>query len=244
LLDTVGTQVDPLLDPPETYPDVVPDLTHVFPNRPILGFDQPTGTFVFGPPVLRFDTWSQNLGTVALDLISDDPANVENPTVSQCVAWTGDVCRERRQVGGFELHAAHNHFHFNEFARYELRALLPDGTPDYSAAGLLDISEKVSFCLIDSTQVRPDARPVPVYVGCTPTREGISAGWADIYGASLAGQELSPAGGLVDGRYALVISMDYGDRLYESDNGNNVVEATVEVSNGATQAVIVDRRWP
>lgn len=243
-LDAVEDAAGSLLESPApTYPDLVPDVTDVIVYRPVLGFDG-SGGVVYGPAELAFDTWSQNLGTVALDLVSDEPTNVENPTVSQCVAWTADVCRERRQVGGFELHPEHNHFHFNEFARYELRKVRRNGRVNYSDSGLLALSDKVSFCLLDSTQVRDDARPVPTYLGCTVTREGISAGWADIYGWDLAGQQMKPPGGVQDGRYALVISLDYAGRLWESDDGNNVVEVIVEISNGATQAAIVERRQP
>lgn len=248
LQEQLGQAVDgltgPVLDPPDTYPDLEPEVTVVYTYRDIVDFDPATGELVYGPLLFAFDTWSRNIGTVALDLLSDDPANVNNPAVSQCVSWTVDgVCRERREVGGFEVHPDHNHFHFNDFAQYELRTLLPDGTPDYSAAGLLDISEKVSFCLLDSWRIRDDARPVRTYTSCGSTREGISAGWADIYGGDLPGQQF-PAEGLADGRYALVVTMDTNDRLWESDNGNNVLEVTVELSQGLTQATIVDRRRP
>lgn len=234
-----------VLGPVETYPDIVPDVTQVYTYNPVVSFDPATGEVVYGPLVLAFDTWSQNLGTVALDLLSDEPTNLDNPTVSQCVSWVVEgVCGERRPVGGFEVHPAHGHIHFQEFARYELRKLREeDGRVNYSRGGLVAISDKVSFCLFDSRAVRPDARPVRTYAGCGSTREGISAGWADIYGSDLAGQQL-PVDRLADGRYALVIAMDYADRLWESDNDNNVVEVIVELSNGATQATIVDKRWP
>lgn len=242
--EPVKGTVEDVLTPSLTYPDLVPNVTEVFVFRPAVGFDPETGTFIYGPPELSFDTWSQNLGTVPLDLVSDDPTNVSNPTVSQCVSWSPDlVCRERRQVGGFELHPTHGHFHFQNFARYELRRVQRNGSVNYRPRGLLAVSDKVSFCLIDSVQVRDDARPVPTYVLCTGTREGISAGWADIYTSDLPGQQL-PLEGLADGRYAVVVSMDTADSVWESDDGNNTVEVIIELSNGATEIAVVERRWP
>lgn len=239
---TAEPVVDAVLGEPETLPDLVPDVTYVAALQPILGFEN--GTILWGPTQLFFDTWSMNVGAVPLDLVSDDLTNLENPTASQCVSWNPNlVCRERRQVGGFEVHPTHGHFHYSDFARYELRHLLTDGTPDYSAAGLIDISDKVSFCLVDSAPTRDDARPVGTYNHCSGTREGISEGWADIYSGELDGQQLDIAG-LPDGRYGLVISMDPADHLYETNDGNNVVEVTVEISGNGTTVAIVGKRRP
>jgi hypothetical protein len=240
--------LDPVLgDPGFTYPDIKPDVTDVLVERQFLGFDPTTGAAVYDLPTLYFDTWAQNVGDVALDLMTDDPANVVNPAVSQCVSWYSPlVCRERRPVGGFELHPAHGHFHFNDFAGYELRRFDADGTPNYSAAGLVSASDKVSFCLIDATPIADDAFPVPTYVACGSTREGISAGWADIYTSDLEGQSLS-AGGLVDGTYALVVTSDTANSVFESDDTNNRVIVAVQLtglSTGTPQASIVGRTWP
>lgn len=230
------------LEGEETYPNLVPNVTYVEVVRPF-GWDPITMTFFEEPPQLWFDTHSQNLGVVPMDLINDEPENVTNPAVAQCVAWTTDfVCRERRRVGGFVLHVPHNHFHFDDFAAYELRALLGDGSVDYSAGGLLSSNEKVSFCLVDSEAVAPNARPTPAYVACTSVREGISPGWADIYTSDLEGQQLE-IGGLDDGRYALVVDMDVSNHLYESDDTDNRLEVIVELSNGLEDVAIVERRW-
>lgn len=238
----VGEAVDqvagPLLDPGLTYPNLQPNVTYVQTFRRIVAFDPATGQFVYGPPELQFDTHAENHGEVAIDLLNDDPANVENPAVAQCVAWTGDVCRRRERVGGFELHHTHEHFHFQNFARYTLRALLPDGSPDWSDAGVLGRSDKVSFCLVDSRRHRATARPVPVYVLCSSVREGISAGWTDVYTVGLPGQEISLAG-LTDGRYALVVEMNYARDLFETDYDDNRIVVTVEVSNDRRAAAIV-----
>jgi hypothetical protein len=193
---------------------------------------------------LWFDTHAQNLGTVPLQLSFAGLQDDETATAAQCISWRADrVCREQQEVGGFSWHAEHNHFHFNEFAGYQLRRLLRNGSVDYSPRGLIAASDKVSFCLIDSERIRDDASPTQFYVTCTPTVEGISPGWSDIYTSDLEGQQL-PIDGLVDGRYALVISVDYGNRLFETNDDDNVVEAVLDISGGATQVTIVDRKYP
>lgn len=236
--------LDPVLGTPGvTLPNLVPDVQDAYILRPFV-MDPETETFVLGPPDLYFDTRAQNLGSVPLQLTVDDVESVETSTVSQCVSWRADhVCREQRPVGGFTWHQEHTHFHFEEFARYELRTLLRNGKVDYSSSGLLGLSEKVSFCLIDSQQVRDDAFPVAFYQTCFPTVQGISAGWTDIYDASLPGQQFH-IGGLTDGRYALVISTDYGNRIYETDDSDNVVEVTIEISNGLSNVAILGRNYP
>lgn len=97
--------------------------------------------------------------------------------------------------------------------------------------------------MIDSATVRDDAFPLPFYMTCLPTVQGISAGWADIYGPGLAGRQF-PLDGITDGRYALVVSMDYADRIYETDDPDNVVELFIELSDGVTKATIIGRNRP
>lgn len=226
-------------------PDLVPTVTQVYVQHQEYTYDEGTQTFTPRKPALYFDTYAQNLGVANVDIQSDDLANTTDPPVSQCVGWTADrVCRERRSVGGFVSHPAHGHIHFEDFADYELRRLDSTGAPDYSDAGLVGVSDKVSFCLVDSAQMDPAAFPVPTYNTCTGAREGITAGWADIYTADLEGQQIS-VDGLSDGRYALIIGMNTAENLYESDYVNNRVVVTVELSNLTVlpEAAIVDRQW-
>jgi Lysyl oxidase len=238
--------LDPHLgDPGRTLPNLSPDVQTVQILRPFL-FDEATQTVYEGPPELYFDSWAQNLGTVPLQLAFGGIENPETAVAEQCVSWRSAeayVCREQVPIGGFSWHQEHTHFHYNEFAGYQLRKLLRNGKVDYSADGLIAASDKVSFCLIDSTRIREDASPTGFYSTCTPTVEGISPGWADIYDSSLEGQQL-PLDGVTDGRYALVVNLDYADRIHETDNGDNVVEATLEISGGVTNVSIVGRNYP
>ncbi|HEX2040773.1 MAG TPA: lysyl oxidase family protein [Acidimicrobiales bacterium] len=242
---SAGDGLDPYLgDPGRTLPNLVPNVVTVE-IQPIrfteTGFEH--GTFLW------FDTRAQNLGTVPLQLTVEEIETPEISTVAQCVSWRlpeAHMCREAEPVGGFTWHAEHRHFHYTDFAKYEFRTLTPEGRPDYTDAGLLGLSEKVSFCLVDSQRVRDDARPTPLYQTCLPTVQGVSAGWTDIYTTDLPGQNFSVAG-LPDGRYAVIIDMDYANTIRETDDTDNYVEVTVELSGMGTenpQAAVVDRRWP
>src|SRR5687768_3631929 len=166
--------LDPVLDDPgRTYPNLVPNTATVQVwNYRIIdeNFNTEPGLFLW------FDTRAQNLGDVPVQLTIDEVDTPESSTVSQCLSWRSadaHLCRETEVVGGYTWHEEHSHFHYEDFARYQLRRLAPDGRPDYSSEGLIGGSEKVSFCFIDSEKVRDDASPLFFYETCAPTVQGI-----------------------------------------------------------------------
>lgn len=245
--------LDPYLgDPGRTYPNLVPNVEDVQVQTYRL-VQNDVQLFVEEGLFLWFDTRAQNLGTVPVQLTVDKVDTPESSTVSQCVSWRlsdAHLCRATEVVGGYTWHQEHRHFHYEDFARYQLRRLAADGRPDYSDTGLVGVSDKVSFCFIDSQKVRDDARPTPFYESCLPAVQGITPGWTDIYTSDMAGQNFDIAG-LPNGRYAVIVDMDYENTLYETDNDDNYVEVTIEISDGDPQqypsgrkAEVVGRRWP
>jgi hypothetical protein len=122
----------------------------------------------------------------------------------------------KRFAGCSIFHPAHDHWHFEEFARYRL--VKP------KTGRVVASSEKVSFCVRDSIHVDAGlaGSPSSIYYGaCTQDSiTGLSVGWADYYGSTLPGQELDIRG-LPDGRYCLRIVADPADRLRESNQANN-----------------------
>jgi len=111
--------------------------------------------------------------------------------------------------GLFELATCHNHFHFQHYALYEL--VDPRTGKIWRAA-------KRGFCMLDT-----DPNPVPVggvppgpgkFRSCgaigIPGNQGITAGWADTYRFTLAGQYFVLDGG--DGQ-AVVPPGDYIIRI-------------------------------
>ena len=236
--------LDPYLgDPGTSYPNLVPNVMDVkIETFRIVDDGNRLETGLF----LLFDTRAQNLGTVPVQLTVDKVDTPETSTVSQCISWRSTeahLCRETELAGGYVWHEAHGHFHYEDFARYQLRRLLSDGRPDYSDAGLLRLGDKVSFCFVDSEKVGDDGSPTPFYGLCAPAVQGISPGWTDIYTAAMEGQNFDIAG-LADGSYALIVDMDYENTLRETHDDDNYVEVAIEISGGLSQVAILDKRWP
>lgn len=134
-----------------------------------------------------------------------------------------DGIASERQFGCLHYHAAHDHWHLLDFARYELRRD-PGGK-------LVAGSRKVGFCLVDTRPVYPGpfTPEHPRYpfgsasdeVGCDEhATQGISVGWTDSYAFSVPGQSLDLTG-LRRGHYCLVSTADPLDALEESDESNN-----------------------
>ena len=104
-----------------------------------------------------------------------------------------DAVDSERAFGCMRYHAAHNHWHVLDIARYELRR---EGSGKIVAE-----SRKVGFCFTDTRVAFPSAftPPIGTYpigsakpIGCDATStQGISAGWADLYAFSLPGQQIA-----------------------------------------------------
>lgn len=145
--------------------------------------------------LMRFSTTTPNVGD--LDLVLGDPA----------------------ATPGFEFAPCHGHFHFEDYARYEL----VDGSGAIVAEG-----HKQAFCLLDSEPVGlPGAATSPRY-HCG--FQGLQRGWADTYGASLDCQWVDVTD-VEDGQYLLRISVNPARVLVESDYDNNVIEVPVTVTD-------------
>ena len=231
----VRGELKEVLDPPRALPNLRPAV----PYAEVGYFPTIDENFevVQGPRLVRFSVEVHNVGSVAMDLLGEAGTDLTSTTVQQCVAWTERVCRERERVGGFAWHPEHNHFHFQNFATYELRRLDAAGGVDRTTAGLLQVAPKVSFCLMDYQPSRPDAPP-GFYVQCLGANQGISPGWADVYANSLPGQGLSIEG-LDDGFYALVVRLDPENRLYETDDTDNEAAVVVEIYADGQSARVV-----
>jgi hypothetical protein len=215
--------------------DQLPNLVPLKPSDTHVGpADDHTGD------ALRFTVSTANRGRYALDMTGVPNAGFpQTSDAYQCVMWTTDrVCQERVQVGTFIFHEAHTHYHFESYASYELRQLKADGEPDMSPEGLVAPGVKASFCLIDWEQDRPADNPLyenqhPLYLTCTGQFgagvQGISPGWRDVYEASLPGQQIELEGVPRGRDYALVLTADPTDRLWETNERDNVAWTKVHV---------------
>lgn len=220
----------------------------------------PPSSLMIDPPrsgrsnyLLRFSNTVLNDGEGALELRRDGTG--EAPMAYQrFYDSAGQYIRDpqgnpvEQPIGTFEYHAAHRHWHFNDFARYELwtKAEYEEWEASGRAEGEpLGTSEKVTFCIIDSIHVDPKsprgpdrprytARTLPGgYRQCEAT-QGLSVGWADIYSYVLEDQwvELGPRP-LRRGNYLLRTVADHENRIYESD-GKTDASREGERDNEAT----------
>jgi lysyl oxidase len=195
--------------------------------------------------VIRFSTIMYNAGPGQLELhgtpasslnanfdatqwIYEDPAGVQ-------VQHTGAI---------FMFHQAHNHFHFDGYGRYELwtkRAFERAQANGFTSGGPVFVSPKVSFCMIDSREVDTETSQQSRYNTCTPAMQGVSAGWADIYGWSLPDQwidvGLAP---LPDGEYVLRNIVDPFNVIFESEGRADPAKESEVANSGVTPVRILN----
>jgi Lysyl oxidase len=144
-------------------------------------------------------------------------------------------------IGMFVFHPAHNHWHMEDFARYELRSINGDG----STGAVVAATDKVSFCMID-TDIIDSSIPhfgMGLSHSCGQNaRQGVRVGWGDTYSASLPDQFIDITT-VPDGTYRLVSVADPntaerpGGRLLEKNDANNAASVDVTVTRTAVTIV-------
>jgi hypothetical protein len=199
----------------------------------------PTGTH----RTLRFSVLINNAGDA--DLVVGDPLAHMDPN------GDGDFSD---QDGLFEFASCHRHFHFRNYATYELLRLNDDGS-----LGTPVQSRKRGFCMLDTTPAQSaagDAPETPYYRNCGNLtihgNQGISANWGDMYTKQLPGQLFlltDPSEPVAPGRYVIKItanppftakrgevcpvkdSKGFCHMFAESNYDNNVGMVQIEVPN-------------
>lgn len=230
--------------------DAVPPPTLAAPGerRPLLPDLMPwrkPGTYMYdaiivqsgGRAFLRFSNAPTNIGDGPFEIWGE--VAPDGRTIAHQRVYWSDGGYEDRLAGEFVFdgHEGHNHFHFADFAGYRLRAV---------AAGLgvgpvLRVSEKVSFALLDVAaydRSLPGAPPHPVYdrPEGQDSHQGVSIGWADVYGRELADQGIDVTG-IPDGQYWLESEIDPNNRLLEKAHSNNVGRLLVELGDGTVHVI-------
>ena len=119
---------------------------------------------------------------------------------------------QTKDVGTFELHPDHGHFHVSHVARYELRRGNHDGE-------LVQSGRKISFCMEDSYRYL-SSQEVSRVPDCSRTMQGITRTFADLYSAGLPDQ-LFDVTGMEPGTYTIVIHLDPQRKFLETSRGNN-----------------------
>jgi len=178
--------------------------------------------FSTGGKQITFATRSWNKGTGPLELVAGE-TGPEGQHVYQRI-HSSDGSQQDYFVGRFEWHPTHNHFHFQDYALYYLEPINAPG-------GSVKSGTKTTFCVMDTNKIDgslPGAPLTAVYATCGSTIQGMSVGWADTYGSTLAGQSVDFTGN-PSGDYCLTIMVDPKGRLLESNEDDNLAATLLRV---------------
>ncbi len=180
---------------------------------------------------LRFSARIWNSGAGPLELIAGEVSRGQQNVYQRI--YSDDGSYQDELAGSFVWHQGHDHFHFEDFAVYTLQPV--KGNSKRSSA-------KTSFCLMDSAIVDgqlPGAPNSPAYANCGNFFQGISVGWADVYGSELPGQSIDLSR-LKDGEYRLIIEADPRRRLVESDDSDNESCVLLDIRVSTQTLTILD----
>jgi Lysyl oxidase len=193
--------------------------------------------------LLRFSNTVWNAGQGAMELRG---SLTSSGTVTQTVYDDSGVGATFPVGENFTFHAAHNHWHFDDFAQYQLwtkssyDAWVASGR---SVGQAQRVGSKSTFCLMDTGRVQalPGSPTSAVYAACGQELQGISVGWGDTYRYYLADQWIDlGTSTLADGAYVLRTVADPKNRLYESANRADASRESA-VANEAITSFTVQR---
>ena len=211
--------------PPAQAQQLLPNL-QVFPAHDIAVVEN------FGGVVeLRFGTTTYNTGIGPLELLAGGVSQGQQ-FVYQRVYETGGSYNDYL-AGRFVWHQGHSHFHLDDYARYTLQAI--KGKSKRS-------SSKTSFCLMDTELVDgqlPGAPNNAAYAQCGNLFQGVSVGWADVYGSHLPGREIDLTR-LKDGDYRLMIEVDPKNHLLETNENDNTSCVLLRIGVAAKSVDVLD----
>jgi hypothetical protein len=156
------------------------------------------------------------------------------------------VGRARAGTMGFDAKPGHNHWHFEQFARYQLLD---------AAKNLAVRSHKVGFCIAPTDPVnllaphavwQPPALGFSDFTCGSPTalwvREMMPVGWGDTYFQSSAGQAFDITS-VPNGTYYIEVTANPGHVLYESNTRNDVSLRKVVLGGTPGQRTVTVPAW-
>ncbi|HMJ90093.1 MAG TPA: lysyl oxidase family protein, partial [Candidatus Acidoferrum sp.] len=180
-----------------------------------------------GRVLLRIASATPNIGEGKLEMRGSSTT----PGVYQRV-FRSDGTWWDRLAGQFTFHPGHQHLHYDNWMNFNLRgATTNDGVGDVLVTG-----DKTSFAIIDLVRydaTLPGAPASPQYIGGLV--QGLSVGWADVYGANLTDQWVDVTD-VPPGRYWLEAVVDPANNILESNETNNFARILIEL--GSTTNVL------
>jgi hypothetical protein len=275
-------------DPTQRYPTatrLLPDIQTVAPSNFHIGDVPPTasnptgwrftpdGTFSnscytdettqFGSTrCLRFDNGTRNIGNgpLILRFTYDPQAFVPGSCdmTQEVISSSGAVTD--RNAGPCVFHPQHGHFHYQNFALYQLYAVNAGGQP---AAQPVAASHKVGFCTIDvddytfgqpASAQRPRtysfpacnipnaystalASSSPYFPSGLPEYMGISPGWGDVYTWDLPAQYIDISHNVPTGVYEVVSRVNIDGGILASDTSQQTGVTCIRIEGSTVQTI-------
>ena len=200
--------------------------------------------------VLRFSNTVWNAGPGRLEMRGTiDPETHTGAALQRVYEDSGGYTEFA--AGSFYYHPAHDHYHYDDWGRYELwtktgyEAWLASGRTEGSPI----VGSKTTSCMIDEEFIRnvPNQPYPPVYGtgGCFPDSEGhmvqgISPGWGDTYDYFRFEQwiDLGAEGTLADGQYVLRSVADPLNKIYESPEKEDPSRESQEDNEAVTEFAV------
>jgi len=183
-----------------------------------------------GDQLLRFTTIFYNKGKGPLELRADTATAGVRSDIQRTVfqkIYRNDGTTRQRASGTFLWHQEHLHYHFADFAVYDLEAV-ETNTPPPDLSG---VRQKSTFCIRDVSLTDlelPGKAKDAAYKICGKELQGISVGWADTYFFTYPDQLLNIEE-LPSGTYRLKFIINPSDRFDESDMSNNTSSSLIKL---------------
>lgn len=196
---------------------------------------------------LRFDQIIANFGAGPFELRYGIETVATTQELRQRVYRSDSTFRDRF-ADKYEFHVAHAHFHYKSFGLTRLWASDQGGRR--LGRDALRSGRKNGFCVIDVENLwagRSDSIDEAQYKdphcqvpssfdgAAVEMVQGISRGWADIYGLQLEGQYVEITG-IPDGFYLLQTIADPDDTVLENSNRDNSVFTHIQLCREGTVA--------
>ncbi|HWO26976.1 MAG TPA: lysyl oxidase family protein [Kofleriaceae bacterium] len=183
---------------------------------------------------LRLSNGTANIGVGKLHLYGVFPGNPDGTQDVKQRIFGDNGEFEDRLAGKFLFHPGHSHIHFENWAVYRIRQILPgDGVGPIIAEG-----SKTSFCIMDLGVYNsnlPGYDPSGEFHSCSSTVQGLSIGWIDVYSKNLAGQSIDITN-VAPGQYWLESEVDPLNLVLESNEANNATRIKVMIGAGLVDA--------
>ncbi len=181
-----------------------------------------------GRTLLRLSSATANIGAGPLELIGSS----SSPDVYQRI-YRNDGSSYEHYAGTFNFDSDHGHLHYDNWLSFNLRSVLPgDGVGAAVVAGTKTSSAIIDVQVYDSSL--PGYPASPQYSGGLV--QGLSIGWADVYGADLGDQWIDITG-VAPGIYWLEEVADPANNIIEMTKSNNAARILIDLTQAGLTGV-------